>query len=289
MMMILALLVVVFASLSSGRTVWNVIEEHKELTDLAAAIKAAGFVSVLDNPDKQFTVFAPDNTGIKGPVSSATLLLHVIPAIVPSSKLSNALFVNDTLSPDSFLYVFLKPSVQFCSKSCAGLVRADLYASNGVVHIIDAVIEPAAKLTIAGVVQGNPDFSILLSALTLTNLAGVLASPAGAYTVFAPTNKAFTSSLTPTQLTCLTDGKHLDELKQILLYHVVSGIVPSFELSSGEVPTLEGGKIKVHVSSSGVVLNSKINVVAANVLTINGVAHVIDGVLVPSGSFACLQ
>jgi uncharacterized surface protein with fasciclin (FAS1) repeats len=67
---------------------------------------------------------------------------------------------------------------------------------------------------------------------------------------------------------------------QILTYHVVAGSVMSGDLSTSEVPSVEGRAINVTVTDEGVMVNSA-NVVQADIEASNGVIHVIDQVILP--------
>merc|ERR1712028_43218 len=95
---------------------------------------------------------------------------------------------------------------------------------------------PAPLMTIAGTASNNPDLSSLVDALTTANLVDTLNDPAGNYTVFAPTNAAFTSI----QSTVL--GLPTAQLTNVLLAHVVQGKFLSTDLTDGQVvPTLFAG------------------------------------------------
>ena len=126
----------------------------------------------------------------------------------------------------------------------------------------------------------NSIFSTLVLAVVKADLATTLAG-AGPFTVFAPTNDAFTAlfaSLNVSGIDALTKA----QLTPILLAHVVSGNVQSGDLMSGTVPTLNSAKsLSVAVSSGAVTINGNINVILANVQGSNGVVHVINKVIVP--------
>ena len=94
----------------------------------------------------------------------------------------------------------------------------------------------------------------------------------GPFTVFAPTDAAFM------KLSSVPTG---DALKNVLLHHVVDGAIGSGDLQAGMVPTLLQGKDLTVDLTSGVKINGA-NVSMANVLTKNGIIHVIDTVLVPN-------
>merc|ERR1712241_1116366 len=125
----------------------------------------------------------------------------------------------------------------------------------------------------------NGMFTTLVAALTATDLVGALSTPNGPYTVFAPTDDAF-AALPSGLVECLLQPENRNVLSSILLYHVVSGQVLSSDLSNGQVvETLNGQDVTVDLSS-GVKINTS-PVSTADILTSNGVIHVIDSVLVP--------
>lgn len=134
--------------------------------------------------------------------------------------------------------------------------------------------------TIVQIAQGNSNLSVLVTALTkYPDLVATL-SGSGQFTVFAPTNTAFTNLLTAIGQTSLDDIPE-NVLKDILEYHVVtSGKVLSTQLTNSNVATANGENIAVTVSG-GVRLNGTVNVTSADIEASNGVVHVVDAVLVP--------
>ena len=137
----------------------------------------------------------------------------------------------------------------------------------------------AAEKSIVEIATGSEDFSILVAALQKADLVTALQAE-GPFTVFAPTNAAFTKLLGELDITADQLLGH-PQLADVLLYHVVSGKVMSGDLSNGlEAATLKGDKIKVDLTD-GVKIN-KSNVTTADVEATNGVIHIIDTVLVPA-------
>lgn len=134
-----------------------------------------------------------------------------------------------------------------------------------------------ANSTVVEIAVGNPDFSILVEAVTKAGLAGALSAD-GPFTVFAPTNDAFKSLFSKLGVSGVKDLS-AEQLTPILTYHVVSGKVMSTDLSNTSVATLNGQKIKIDLSSGVKINDSK--VVAADIEGKNGVIHVIDSVLMP--------
>jgi transforming growth factor-beta-induced protein len=131
--------------------------------------------------------------------------------------------------------------------------------------------------TVVQIAASNPDFSILVEAVTKAGLAGAL-SAEGPYTVFAPTNEAFKALFKQLGVGGVKDLT-AEQLTPILTYHVVSGKVMSTDLTNTSVATLNGQKIKVDLSN-GVKINES-KVTKADIAGTNGVVHVIDRVLLP--------
>jgi len=137
-----------------------------------------------------------------------------------------------------------------------------------------------SNLTIVEVASNDAQFSILVDAVVKAGLADAL-SASGPYTVFAPTNDAFKQLFTSLGVNGI-DDLTAEQLKPILLYHVVSGKVMAADVKSGMVPTLnENAKMDVKAKKGKVSIDGKANVIVTDVETSNGVIHVIDEVLVP--------
>jgi uncharacterized surface protein with fasciclin (FAS1) repeats len=135
----------------------------------------------------------------------------------------------------------------------------------------------SAGSTVVEIAVSNPDFSILVEAVSKAGLVDAL-SAEGPFTVFAPTNDAFKSLFSQLGVSGVKDLT-AEQLTPILTYHVVSGKVMSTDLLNTSVATLNGQKIKIDLSSGVKINNSK--VVAADIEGKNGVIHVIDSVLIP--------
>jgi len=136
----------------------------------------------------------------------------------------------------------------------------------------------AASGTIVDIASASDSFKTLVAALTESELDQVLQGE-GPYTVFAPTDEAF-EALPAGTVEELLKPENRDRLVQILSYHVVSGEVTSEQLTSGEVPTVEGSPVNVTVEGSSVKVNDA-NVTQADIQATNGVIHAIDRVILP--------
>ncbi|MEI7577035.1 MAG: fasciclin domain-containing protein [Armatimonadota bacterium] len=99
---------------------------------------------------------------------------------------------------------------------------------------------------------------------------------AGPFTVLAPTDAAF-AKVPKAVLKKLAGNKEL--LKSVLTYHVISGKVLSTDLKEGSVKTVQGESVKINLHGGAFFNKSK--VVKADIMTSNGVIHVIDSVLLP--------
>jgi len=142
----------------------------------------------------------------------------------------------------------------------------------------------AGTKSIVEIASANSSFSTLVAALTKADLVSALQGD-GPFTVFAPTNEAFTALFADLGVSGLDDIS-AEALRPILLYHVVSGKVLSTDLTDGYVGTLSSGaeetKISLQVKTGDIVtLNGSSEVTSADILASNGVIHVINKVLLP--------
>ena len=143
---------------------------------------------------------------------------------------------------------------------------------------------PSPDYTITGLAVATPTLSILVQALTKANLSSTLQGT-GPFTVFAPTNAAFTAFLQVNGFANL-DAVPVATLKEILLNHVVSGAVQSTALTTGYIKTLGKGAasstntLSMFVNTmGGVRLNGVSSVTTPNIIASNGVIHIVDAVI----------
>lgn len=144
-------------------------------------------------------------------------------------------------------------------------------------------MKPVSDMTIAEYAVSDQNFSILVEALSKADLVNAL-NGAGNFTVFAPTNAAFTALFNDLGVSGIADLSK-EALTPILLYHVLGTEAKSSMITSGYYNTLSPAQgsflsLKVDVGS-GVKLNMNTNVTAVDVDVKNGVIHVIDRVLLP--------
>lgn len=126
-----------------------------------------------------------------------------------------------------------------------------------------------------------PNLTTLVSAVTAADLAETL-SGEGPFTVFAPDNDAF-AKIPKADLDELLKPENKEKLAGILTYHVVPGTLAADDLKDGdELTTVNGEKLMVSVEGDSVKVGDA-TVTQADVFQSNGVAHVIDTVLMPKG------
>lgn len=148
----------------------------------------------------------------------------------------------------------------------------------------DTAASSPTNNSISGIASRTPDLSLLVDALNRADLVQTL-DQSGSYTVFAPTNAAFTTFLSDNGYASLNEVP-VNALKEILLNHVVTGALPSSSLSTGYVKTLAKGSasatntLSMYVNTaSGVKLNGISNVTTPNISATNGVIHIVDTVI----------
>ncbi len=258
---------------------------------LTTAVVTAELLPALTDPFADFTVFAPSDdafvnladaldTDINGllalPNLSDILLYHVLGNSVAATDINNGDIVTPLNSANTIKLTATTGGMVYANQAMVTL--ADVTADNGIVHAVDAVILPSE--TVVDIAIDNA-FTSLTQAVITAELLPALTDPLASYTVFAPTDAAFTDLATALG-TDLNGILALPNLANILLYHVVSGETLSSDLENGALMTLNGEDVQVDLSS-GVMINTA-TVILADVMADNGVVHVIDEVLVPAGT-----
>ncbi len=136
-----------------------------------------------------------------------------------------------------------------------------------------------AQTTVVDVVVNSEDHTLLEAAVIEADLAGAL-SGEGPFTVFAPTDAAFTTLIEALEITT-DDLLALPNLADILLYHVVQASAASSSLSDGQmVTTMLGSDVTISIMDGTVMVNDA-TVTVADIEADNGIVHVIDAVLLP--------
>ncbi len=281
--------------LPANRTIVQTAQALPDFSTLVEAVIAAELAGTLSGTGP-FTVFAPTNTAFAGllaelgmsreqllanrPLLSSVLSYHLLSgralkADVPvGSPISTV--QGESFTVDSTLAVTDRNGRK------AAISGTDVFASNGVIHVIDKVILPKIP-NIVELAVGAPQFSILVEAVQAAGLVNALSGPT-ALTVFAPTNEAFGLLLTELSLTKAELLANVPLLTQVLLYHVVAGRVYRAGVPVGRpITTLSGGTFTVGADLRITDANGRTaGITATDALAINGVVHTLDRVVLPA-------
>ena len=295
----------------------DVVSKSRHFDTLTAAVKAAGLVDTLKS-EGPFTVFAPTDEAFrmlpKGTLENLLkpenkemlkqiLTYHVVPGRVTSCEVKSG-----EVSTANGRHLRLTKRWGRVYAGMSRVIHPDIHVDNGIIHVVNRVIMPhprgqyvglpmpksrASKTSckisssetncdsvgdIVDVAAGNKSFSTLVAAVKAAELVETLKSD-GPFTVFAPTDEAF-AKLPAGTLESLLKPENKKQLAAILTYHVVAGKVMSKDVKTGMVKMVNGQNAKLKANKKGVRIN-KAKVIKADVLTRNGVIHVIDTVILP--------
>ena len=297
--------------------------EEPEFLLLLGALASAdpAVLEALSDPEGEYTVFAPTDAAfealaealgeeefgaiIEDPeMLSSILLYHVSEGTSMSADIlgmleesSTGLVHVGTLNGQYMDIQVTEEGGVMVDQANLVLEMVDIEASNGVIHVIDAVLLPELR-TLAEVVVGlteseEPEFTTLLGAVGLADpiILEALTDPEAELTVFAPTDAAFAAlqaELGDEAFLAVLDDA--EALSGVLLYHVVDGIIHSGDIAEllGEYPegftvtTLLEEDVEVTATEEGTLLINGVTFTLPDVDALNGVIHVIDAVLLPA-------
>jgi transforming growth factor-beta-induced protein len=280
-----------------GKTVdiVHTAEHAGQFKTLLAALRAADLAEALQGTGP-FTVFAPtDKAFAKLPAGTVASLLQPKNKAQLQSILKYHVVAGKTMSTDLMKYSNAKTLQGNKVKlslaiNNAKVIKADIKASNGVIHVVDQVILPDSFKPIKGyankkapakperdIVQtavGAGQFKTLVAAIQAAGLADALSGD-GPFTVFAPTDKAF-AKLPAGTVESLVLPENQAKLQAILKYHVLAANLSSHDIVAAHtVKTLNGQAIYPSVLVDNATIQMK------NIYCRNGVIHVIDNVILP--------
>lgn len=280
----------------------NIVENAMNadnVTTLVSAVTAADLAETLTNGE--FTVFAPTDDAFdklpEGTVATlvkpenkdklvSILTYHVVPGRYKMSDLEdgqklttvNGQMIEIEIDGSSFMV------------NGAKVETKDVISSNGVTHVIDTVLMPQEGVMVGGALM-VPSLDIVDNALNADNVTTVVDAVVaaglvdtlkseGPFTVFAPNNSAFNKLPDGTVATLLM-AENKDQLVKILTYHVVAGRYKISDLTDGQVlTTVQGQTLTVKKMGNTVMINDA-TIETKDVISSNGVTHVIDSVLMP--------
>ena len=316
---LIAVLVVTATSVfaTEDQTIVEIAVADDRFDTLETAVIAAGLADTLAG-DGPFTVFAPtDEAFAKVPKATLdalladpdgalrqVLLYHVVSGDISSFEAIANTGEVDAVSGEPIRTSYVDGSLYLnAATQDAEVIIPDIVAKNGVIHVIDEVILPPSIVsfdapqassgssasgdtsgsTIAQIASGSSDFDTLVTALSAAGLVDTL-NGSGPFTVFAPTDAAFAKLPAGTVESLLADPG--GALTQVLLYHVVSGNISSFEAiaNTGHVSTVQGEPLVTSTVDNKLFINAATQdaeVVTPDIQASNGVIHVIDEVILP--------
>jgi len=284
-------------------TITDIVVSGSNFTTLESAVIKANLQATLSGPGP-FTVFAPDDAAFTVSGITTTTLNSLTAAQVQNILLyhtigSKIVAADVPAGPNAKVITASGDSV-FVTKNSTGVYingikvnTADVAADNGVIHTIGKVLIPAAGNIVETAVASGLD-SLVKAVTRATTAAGgdpSLASTLGSakLTVFAPTNAAFTQLLSALGLAKIDDIP-VATLLAVLRYHVVGGRAFSSDLSNSNLAMLTGGNTVINLSNGtngGPTITgngnggNRSNIIATNIVSRNGVVHLIDRVLLP--------
>lgn len=285
-------------------TIVDIVAGNPDFSSLGSALAITNLTSVLAS-DGPFTVFAPTNDAFEDfltangfatledvPVDAlaSTLLNHVIGGVYNAADLETG-YINTSAvfngEADAPLSMYVNTTEGVTLNGISSVTTADVAADNGVIHIVDAVITLPSVVTFAAADAAT--FSELVGALVrvdqpdyvsiLSTANGTAPAP---FTVFAPTNQAFTNLYAELNVSGIEDVDGAI-LTATLNTHVVAGAnVRAEDLVSGTVATL-GDDLEIDATTAIITdPNGRTSqVIVTNVQAANGVIHAIDTVLLP--------
>ncbi len=295
--------------LIEDNSITTIASRNSNLSTLVAALNRADLANTLQSSGP-FTVFAPTNQAFANflattpyasindvpvPVLKEILLNHVVNGAARSTDLTNNMYLKTlakgTASATNTLSMHVNTTSGVKLNGVSNVITTtpgstfNIIATNGVIHVVDAVIGLPTIVTHA---TANPNFTSLVGALTgagQPDFVGIL-SGTGPFTVFAPTNAAFTSLDAELAPSGGIAGVTTANLTKVLQYHVANGNVLSTSLTNNQVvATLQTPQsFTINLSPARITdVNSRVsNIVATDVQCANGVIHVLDKVLLPT-------
>ncbi|OZJ06033.1 hypothetical protein BZG36_01123 [Bifiguratus adelaidae] len=289
---------------------------------LKSSSNYSNIVTALNDTSMNYTLFAPNNNALSALPSNVTgnqsyvdavLMYHVLPMAVNTSALPTLSFPNTTLNDSRYVnlgngvpqVISVNKNVQ--NKNIAlydgaatqqqpiAVTVANIEASNGYIHIINGVLVPPQTPSVTAQAFNLSSFNAFVAAANATEALDT----ATGITIFAPSNQAISAA--NSTLSSLNQS----QLSNVLQYHVIPNKVlytTAFNTStSTNYTTLGGGNVTVasagitvmatdgtplvvRAAANGTVIVNNSTVIIPDILTSNGVMHVIDYVLIPANT-----
>jgi len=284
-------------------TIAGIILNDSNFSSLEAVMVKANLAITFDGTDP-FTVFAPDNaafaaSGITPNVINSLSQAQAQTIFLYHTLISKVMAADLPAGPNATVITFNSDSV-FVTKDSGGvfvngnkLIQADIIADNGVLHKIERVLNPpAANIEETIIANGLDSLAKVIARATndstgYPELDSVLNS--AMVTIFAPTDSSFVDLLATMSMSVI-DSLPIDALVNLLTYHIVPGRAFSSDLTDGPLTMLSGGNATINLTNGlngGPTITgannggNPSNITVPNIISRNGVVHIIDRVLIP--------
>lgn len=289
---------------SPSESLLEVARNQTSLSTFVQAIEIVGAEGSFES-NQNFTILAPNNAafnefftenGYSGidaiPVATLREIVynHMIDANLQQNQFAPGYIKTNatgSASASNNLDLFVDISEGVLFNGVSEIITPNLNARNGSLHIVDGVLNLPTLLTH---IRANTNFSMLAEAIVLnpsSNFTATLEGTNGSpFTVFAPTNQAFTAVLEELNLDSISEIP-ADQLEDILSYHIVSGnnYMVSSLTNNQSIATLQGQDLVVTLTGGGRKLtdtNGRVaNLIVEDVQASNGIIHYVDKVLLP--------
>jgi len=280
----------------------DVARDAGSFSTLLTALEAAGLDATLADTDSDFTVFAPTDEAFEAlpegalntlladtDLLSDVLLYHVITdSVVGSDTALSLAGTTQLMANEAKLAITVRGDALYLNESL--VIDTDIEASNGVIHVIDAVLIPTTigepEGSIVDLALASPDLTTLVTALQAADLVGALADEDALFTVFAPTDEAFAALGDDAIAALLADT---EALTNVLLYHIVGEAavdsIDAIALYGQMVTMLNEADVTIDVRDGELFINDS-KVIIKDIPASNGIIHVIDMVLIPESEDA---
>ncbi len=248
-----------------------------EVASLSGALEGKGPFTVFAPTDQAFAAIDPEVLNdllADSERLAAVLTYHVVPGLFRADDvagLTSAPTLNGKL-------VGISLAGGTVRVDDAVVTQTDIAAANGIIHVIDRVLLPEPIADIVQIARGAGIFNTLLAAVEAAGLTSVLKGE-GPFTVFAPTDEAF-SAIPVEALNALLQDK--GALTSVLTYHVAPGTLTANQvLARSHLSTVNGATATISIANDGSARIDGALIAVTDIEARNGVVHVIDRVIFP--------
>jgi len=267
---------------------------------LTTALKACNLFNLTTDAMQPMTLFGPSNNAFSAVDQSVVekllrvpgfilqaqnlMLYHFIEGEIPLDKMVNGKTFRMLNQEDIVVSIQNNKTIALGNDKqvFTTIAHPDIWASNGNFDGLNSgLLLPSFMFTdLVQKIENTSDLSTLASLIKTAGLHEALT--ADALTMLAPTNAAF-KKLSKDYLSYITNPSNVNELRNVLLYHVLPLALPTSQISSTWYATVEGSDVLASKSGDKITLNNA-TITQANLLAVNGIIQLIDTVLLPSST-----